>query len=107
LPKNYTKKQLYQLKFMPKPTLFKQLVWTELKNIPFGATKSYQEIANAINKPRAVRAVATAIGQNTKFYLIPCHRVIRSNGEIGEYRWGKNLKKLLLKLEKSILNLKF
>jgi O-6-methylguanine DNA methyltransferase len=80
----------------------KKLVFQELKKIPFGQTKSYQEIANAINKPKAVRAVASSIAKNKTFYLIPCHRVIKSNGEIGEYRWGKNLKKILLQIERKI-----
>ena len=80
-------------------TKFQQLVWSELLKIPKGQTRSYKQLAISLGKPTAVRAVASAVAANTLFYQIPCHRVIRSNGEIGEYRWGKELKAQLLNFE--------
>jgi AraC family transcriptional regulator of adaptative response/methylated-DNA-[protein]-cysteine methyltransferase len=80
-------------------TVFQQQVWQALLTIPKGQTRSYKQLAISVGKPTAVRAVASAIAANTLYYQIPCHRVIRSNGEIGEYRWGKELKAELLKLE--------
>lgn len=78
-------------------------VWEALITIPFAATCTYQNIAQQINRPKAVRAVGTAIGQNPIFYLIPCHRVLRSNGTLGGYLWGIELKQQLLDWEKSFL----
>lgn len=83
-------------------TDFQLQVWRELQNIPFGHTATYQEIAGRIGKPNAVRAVATAIGQNPVAMLIPCHRVIHSDGTLGEYHWGRDLKKRLLEWEKEV-----
>lgn len=80
-------------------TNFQQQVWKALLTIPKGQTRTYSQIACQIGKPKAVRAVASAIAANTLYYQIPCHRVIRSNGQIGEYRWGSELKAELLKLE--------
>lgn len=77
-------------------TPFQKEVWKELQNIPSGTTCVYQDIANKIGKPKAVRAVANAIGANPIAILVPCHRVIRSDGNLGGYRWGKELKKKLL-----------
>ena len=77
-------------------------VWQALAQIPAASICSYQDIANAINKPTAVRAVASAIGKNNIAYLIPCHRVIRGNGEINHYRWGASRKIALLMREESL-----
>lgn len=74
-------------------------VWNELMNIPFGTVISYAELAKRVGKPKAVRAVGTAVGKNPIPLLIPCHRVIRSNGEIGNYSGGVSIKEKLLKLE--------
>lgn len=74
-------------------------VWNELRKIPKGQLKTYSQIAYAIGKERAVRAVASAIGRNEISYLVPCHRVIRKDGELGGYRWGLNIKQKLLKKE--------
>lgn len=82
-----------------KGTAFQKLVWNQLLKIPIGETKTYADIANQIGKPKGVRAVASAIAANTLFYQIPCHRVIKSNGDTGKYRWGNELKKELLKYE--------
>ena len=65
-------------------------------DIPEGSVVSYQTIANRISKPTAVRAVASAIGANPVAYLIPCHRVLRSSGELGDYRWGTERKRAML-----------
>ena len=77
-------------------TNFQVKVWNALLNIPEGTVVSYQTIANKISKPRAVRAVASAIGANPVAYLIPCHRVLRSSGELGGYRWGMERKRAML-----------
>ena len=80
-------------------TDFQLQVWHELLNIPFGTTTTYQQIAERIGKPKAVRAVATAIAQNPVAMLVPCHRVIHSDGTIGEYHWGRELKRQLIEWE--------
>ncbi len=84
-----------------KGTEFQLKVWAELRKIPFGTTVSYQEVAERIGEPKAVRAVATAIAQNPVAMLIPCHRVIHSDGTLGEYHWGRDLKRRLIEWEKS------
>lgn len=80
-------------------TGFQWRVWEELRRIPFGSTRSYQEIAKAIGKPNAVRAVARACASNRLALVIPCHRVIRESGELSGYRWGIERKKELLQRE--------
>jgi len=82
-------------------TPFQIQVWQALQNIPFGQTISYQEVARQINYPTAVRAVANATGCNPLPIIIPCHRVIRSAGQLGGYHGGLLIKKYLLDLEKS------
>ncbi len=79
---------------------FQQTVWKELQNIPFGSTRSYQEQAIALNKPDSVRAVANANGMNRISILIPCHRVIGSDGRLTGYGGGLRRKKWLLDHEK-------
>ena len=74
----------------------------EVKKIPYGSTRSYKNIANNIKSPRGYRAVANANARNPIPIIIPCHRVIKSNGEIGEYGGGSILKKKLLEFEKDI-----
>ena len=80
-------------------TPFQKEVWKEVLNIPKGITCSYQEIANRIRKPKSVRAVANAVGANPIAVIVPCHRVIRSDGSLGGYRWGDNIKQKLLARE--------
>ena len=82
-------------------TKFQLKVWTYLKKIPRGSVKTYSQVAKGIGKPLAVRAVATAIGKNPYPPKIPCHRVIRSDGSLGNYsgKGGIKTKKLLLKKE--------
>ena len=80
-------------------TEFQQTAWSALINIPYGTTSSYLELAKSIKKEKAVRAVASANGANAMSIIIPCHRVIGSNGELTGYAGGLPAKKRLLKLE--------
>ncbi|WP_337236780.1 bifunctional DNA-binding transcriptional regulator/O6-methylguanine-DNA methyltransferase Ada [Proteus faecis] len=80
-------------------TVFQQKVWRALLDIPFGSTMTYQEIANKIGAPKAYRAVANACAANKLAVAIPCHRVIRQNGELSGYRWGIERKAKLLQTE--------
>ncbi len=84
-----------------KGTQFQLKVWSYLKKIPKGKLKTYAQVAKAIGKPKAVRAVANAIGKNPFPPQIPCHRVIRSDGKLGGYsaKGGIKTKKMLLKNE--------
>lgn len=81
-------------------TTFQQSVWRHLREIPAGQTRSYSEVAEAIGQPKAVRAVARACASNRIAMAIPCHRVVRSDGSLGGYRWGIERKQSLLKKEK-------
>lgn len=83
---------------------FQQVVWQELSQIPFGALSNYQTIAENIGNPNAVRAVGSAVGANPVALFIPCHRVILSDGQHGEYHWGKKLKSTLIEWEQKTLN---
>ena len=82
-------------------TAFQARVWRALQKIPLGRTATYTEIAAAIGQPRAVRAVAQACATNKLALLVPCHRVIRSDGELGGYRWGIERKRELLTREQA------
>ncbi len=82
-------------------TDFQIAVWETLLEIPAGATVSYQWVAERLERPRAVRAVANAIASNRMAYLVPCHRVLRSDGALGGYRWGVRLKSAMLEWEKA------
>ena len=82
-------------------TAFQRKVWTYLQTIPRGETKSYSEVARAIGRPTATRAVARACATNSVALEIPCHRVVREDGGLGGYRWGMQRKKKLLQLEKA------
>lgn len=82
-------------------TDFQKEVWTALLQIPYGRKASYLDLAKAIKKPRAVRAVAAANGANAIALVIPCHRIIASNGELGGYGGGLRVKRQLLQLEES------
>jgi AraC family transcriptional regulator of adaptative response/methylated-DNA-[protein]-cysteine methyltransferase len=84
-------------------TAFQRRVWTYLQSIPFGATKSYGEVAKAIGQPTASRAVARACATNPVAVAIPCHRVVREDGNISGYRWGVERKKTLLEMEQSVV----
>jgi len=81
-------------------TEFQLSIWHALQKIPVGKTATYAQIAEAIGRPKAHRAVGTAIGANPIAYLIPCHRVIRTDGSLGGFRWGLECKKAMLEWEK-------
>lgn len=80
-------------------TLFQQRVWQALQQIPAGETRSYRDIAEAIGSPKAVRAVAGACAANAIAVVIPCHRVVRTDGNLSGYRWGVERKQKLLQQE--------
>lgn len=80
-------------------TAFQMRVWETLRKIPYGETLSYQQVAEKIGNKKAVRAVATACASNRVALVIPCHRVVRSNGELSGYRWSVERKKILLENE--------
>ena len=82
-------------------TPFQVQVWRALLQVRLGALTSYGRLAGAIAKPAAARAVGTAIGQNPVAYLIPCHRVIRETGVIGDYHWGQIRKRAMIAWESS------
>lgn len=81
-------------------TLFQQEVWEALEDIPYGATRTYKQIAASIGKPNSIRAVANAIGRNHISIIVPCHRVIGSDGKLHGYAGGVEIKDKLLRLEK-------
>ena len=78
---------------------FQLRVWEAALKIPFGSTRSYSWIASRIGSPKAVRAVGTALKSNPYPIVIPCHRVVKSNGDIGGYSQGRKVKKNLIQLE--------
>lgn len=80
-------------------TAFQRRVWEELRRIPRGSTRTYTEVARAIGKPRAIRAVARACATNPVSIVVPCHRVIREDGSLAGYRWGLDRKRALLASE--------
>lgn len=80
-------------------TNFQQAVWQQLLKIPYGTATSYSEVAQAIGRPSAVRAVANAIGRNPLSIMIPCHRVLTKDGHLGGYSGGLSMKQTLLAIE--------
>jgi len=80
-------------------TSFERKVWDQLTAIPYGQTRSYSQIAAAVGKPRAARAVGNANGKNSIPIIIPCHRVVKADGALGGYSSGIQIKKALLELE--------
>jgi methylated-DNA-[protein]-cysteine S-methyltransferase len=89
----------FDLPLNPRGTPFQLSVWKALRNIPYGQTRSYGQIADVVGAPKAVRAVGAANGQNPIPIVIPCHRVIGSNGKLTGFGGGLPLKRLLLDLE--------
>lgn len=77
-------------------TAFQRKVWKETRAIPYGETRTYADIAAAIGSPKAVRAVGTALGRNPVCIVVPCHRVVPASGGIGQYAYGKAMKRWLL-----------
>ena len=94
---------LNEIKLHLKGTKFQLKVWEALLSIPYGGLSTYGEIAEAIEHPKASRAVGSAIGNNPIAYLIPCHRVIRKSGNIGGYHWNQTRKKAIIGWEASKL----
>jgi AraC family transcriptional regulator, regulatory protein of adaptative response / methylated-DNA-[protein]-cysteine methyltransferase len=80
-------------------TAFERRVWDELRRIPRGATRTYREIARAIGNPSAIRAVARACAANPVALVVPCHRVVRTDGRLAGYRWGVDRKRALIEGE--------
>lgn len=91
----------HSVQISPAGTPFQKTVWQALLNIPYGETRSYQDIADTLGQPKAVRALANAIGANPISWFIPCHRVIRRNGELGGYAWGASRKQQMLNWEQN------
>ena len=96
-------RKCFDLPFNPCGTEFQRQVWKALCDIPYGETRSYKQIAEAIGNPKAVRAVGMANNRNPLLIVIPCHRVIGANGKLVGYGAGIEKKEYLLKLEKSLL----
>ena len=94
------KRQVFDLPLSPKGTPFQLAVWQALREIPYGETRSYGQIAAAIENPGASRAVGMACHRNPIWIMIPCHRVVGSNGSLTGYAGGLEMKGLLLDLEK-------
>jgi AraC family transcriptional regulator of adaptative response/methylated-DNA-[protein]-cysteine methyltransferase len=80
-------------------TAFQRRVWEELRRIPYGSTRTYSQVARAIGRPRAIRAVARACATNPTSVVVPCHRVVREDGNLAGYRWGVERKRALLEHE--------
>lgn len=93
------KRTKFKLNISQNGTEFQKKVWVELLKIPYGKTKSYQEIAEAIGKPNAQRAVGSACNKNPILLIIPCHRVISKTGKLTGFACGVDRKEQLLKLE--------
>jgi len=93
------KREKFDLKLNPQGTEFQKKVWKELINIPFGHTTSYLELSRKLGDEKAIRAVASANGKNPLWILVPCHRVIGSDGSLTGYAGGLHRKKWLLEHE--------
>ncbi len=89
----------FDLRLNPQGTLFQEKVWRQLQDIPYGTTCSYQEIANRLGDPKVIRAAASANGKNPLAIVIPCHRVVGSDGSLTGYAGGLHRKKWLLEHE--------
>ena len=98
------KRTVFTVPYALNGTSFQQAVWTQIAKIPYGQTVTYKDIAQAIDKPRAFQATGRAVGANPLAILIPCHRVVGSNGELTGYAFGLEMKKTLLNLECQTLN---
>ena len=92
-------RQDFDLPLAPEGSEFQQKVWARLQAIPFGETRSYVEIARALEQPGASRAVGTANGRNPIPIIIPCHRVVAADGTLGGYSGGLEMKRRLLEIE--------
>lgn len=95
------KRQILNIPFQLKGTEFQRAVWRAIYKIPYGETRTYGEIAAAIGRPRACRAVGTACRCNLVWLIVPCHRVIGAGGRVSGYAGGSDMKRILLDLESS------
>ncbi len=95
-------RKLHEIKLHLQGTDFQMRVWEELLKIPFGQLSTYGNIANKIGNRNASRAVGGAVGSNSVAFIIPCHRVVKSSGEIGGYRWGVARKAAILAWEEAM-----
>lgn len=93
------KRKEFNIKLFPKGTDFQKKVWKQLEGIPFGKTATYQQMANQLGDPKVIRAAASANGKNPISIIIPCHRVIGSDGSLTGYAGGLHRKKWLLEFE--------
>jgi methylated-DNA-[protein]-cysteine S-methyltransferase len=97
------KLESFDLKLAPEGTEFQKSVWKALCKIPYGETRTYKDIAASVGKPKAYRAVGLANNRNPIAIIVPCHRVIGSNGKLTGYASGLDVKAFLLKLEENKL----
>jgi AraC family transcriptional regulator, regulatory protein of adaptative response / methylated-DNA-[protein]-cysteine methyltransferase len=95
----YGEQSKHELPLDIQATAFQMRVWKHLQSIPYGATRSYSDVARSLGAPLATRAVARACATNPVAIAVPCHRVVRSDGSLGGYRWGLKRKKQLLSIE--------
>ena len=96
------KRKVFDLKLNPKGTAFQKKVWKTLQNVEFGKTQSYQQIANNLGDPKVIRAAASANGKNPIAIIIPCHRIVGSDGSLTGYAGGLHRKKWLLEHESPV-----
>ena len=94
------RRRAFDVPLAPAGTDFQRLVWDELLRIPYGQTRTYGQVAAAIGRPSAARAVGGANNKNPIPLFIPCHRVVASGGQLGGYAFGVDVKRLLLDLER-------
>lgn len=93
------KRRAFELELAPEGTPFQKEVWNALLKIPYGRTASYSDVARMIGRPGSQRAVGNAVGSNPIAIMIPCHRVIRSDGSLGGFAFGPEIKRKLLAAE--------
>ncbi len=96
------KRTTFNIEINPTGTDFQKLVWKELQKIPYGKTKSYSEIAAATGNKNAQRAVGSACNKNPIMIIIPCHRIISKNNNLGGYAYGRSVKQKLLNIENGV-----
>ena len=96
-------RQIFDLPLKPSGTAFQTAVWTALMDIPYGETRAYKDIAQAVGNPKACRAVGMANNKNPIAIIIPCHRVIGADGRLVGYGSGLQIKSALLDLEQTVL----